>query len=135
FPCPSYAIRRKSVPLPSCTNLRPSGDPSSLSTADHPVYQAVLDRLLRREEEVAVGVSLDSLQRLPGVFGDEVVQLTFDADDLARVDLEVAGLAAQTASSDQRLVHVYCRIGQRQAPAFGAGHDQHGPAAGPAANT
>src|SRR5207248_5613581 len=87
---------------------------------------AVLDRLLGREEEVTVGVALDSRQGLTGVGRDQLVEHGADADDLPGVDVEVARLTLQSLAADQRLMHVDRRIGQRESFAFRAGHQDDG---------
>src|SRR4029077_825179 len=97
---------------------------------DDAVDQPVLDRLLRVEEEVSVGVALDSLQCLTGVLGDQLVEDAPDADDLTRVDVEVAGLPLQTLTPDQWLMHVDGCARQRESASLRAGHEDHRAEAG-----
>src|ERR1700674_3047304 len=73
---------------------------------DEPVDQPVGDRFFRAQEVVAIGVSLDSLERLTCVLGDQLVQDALDADDLASVDIEVTRLPLKSPAADERLVHV-----------------------------
>src|SRR5579875_1757368 len=96
---------------------------------NHAVDQAVLDRLLGREEEVTVRVPRHPFDRLAGVHGDQAVQLVPDPDDLASVDVEVRGLTGDAPPRHQRLVQVDAGIGEREAPALGAGHEDDRPKA------
>src|SRR5438093_11816244 len=97
---------------------------------DHAVDQAVLDRLFRRQEVIAVGVALHALDGLAGVLRGPLVQHLFDAQDFAGVDVEVRGLALEAPTRDQRLVHVDAGVGEREAPALVARHQDHGAEAG-----
>src|SRR5207245_9847959 len=81
---------------------------------DDAVDEPVLDRLLRREEEIAVGVALNPLEGLAGVLGDQLVQHAPDPDDLAGVDIEVAGLALEALAADQGLMHMDVRARKRE---------------------
>ncbi len=87
------------------------------------VDQTVVNSLLRCEEEVSVGVSLDLFERLARVQGDELVQHSPDPDDLAGVDVEVAGLTLEALAADERLVHVDCRAWKSEPLALGPGHE------------
>src|SRR5919201_559931 len=93
---------------------------------DDAVDQAVLDRLLRRQEKVPIRVSLHAFQRLAGVLGDEAVEDLADADDLLGVDVEVTRLTLQTFAPNQRLVHVDGGIGKREPFAFPPRHEHDG---------
>src|SRR5690606_13083145 len=74
------------------------------------VHQAVGPGLGGALEIVAPGVAGDRLDALAGVLGQDLVQARTHAQDLARVDVDVRGLALEAA---QRLVDHHPRIGQR----------------------
>jgi len=59
----------------------------------HPVDQAVLERLLGREEAVALHVAPDFLLGPARVLGVDLIEPVTDVEDLARVDLDVGRLA------------------------------------------
>ena len=59
------------------------------TTDDHLVDDPVLDRLLPGHEHVAVGVTLDLPQGLPGMLDEDVVHLLARAQDLAGLDVDV----------------------------------------------
>src|SRR5581483_5786230 len=85
---------------------------------DDLVDEAVLDRLLPREEEVAVGVLLDSLEALTRVLHEDVVHLLAEPDDLARLDVDVRRLPLHPA---ERLMDHDPRVRQREALPLRAG--------------
>src|SRR5262249_41056912 len=64
---------------------------------DDPVDDPVLARLLGGHEEIALGVAVHLVEVLAGMAGDDLVQALADRDDLAGVDLDVGGLAAEAA--------------------------------------
>src|SRR5579859_3517754 len=99
----------------------------------HFVHDAVVAGLLRAEEEVALGVALDALQRLAGVRGNDVVDDLARVQQLAGVDVNIRHLAAKPAL-DQGLVQVDTRVRQGIAPAGVARHQQDGAEAGRLAN-
>src|SRR5262245_54942537 len=70
---------------------RPSS--GALAARQDLVDEAVVARLLGRHEAVALGVSRDLLDGLPGVLGVELVQHAALLEDLARQDLDLGGLA------------------------------------------
>src|ERR1700746_520290 len=65
---------------------------------DHPVDQPVLDRVLGLEELVAFHVGMDLLGRLTSVLDVDLVEALAQGEDLFGVDLDVAGLAFETAA-------------------------------------
>src|ERR1039458_6000162 len=73
------------------------------------VDDAVLLRLLRRHDEVAFHVALDAVQRLPCRFAHQLVGDLADAQNLARVDVDVSRLPAQPAH--RRLMDQDARVG------------------------
>ena len=85
------ALRRR-----SCAHRRLSAR-RQRRLRDHLVDQAVLLGLVGRQEEVALGVALDLLDRLAGALGQDLVQLLARLQDVARVDLDVGGLALRAA--------------------------------------
>jgi len=84
---------------------------------DDPPDQSVASRLLGGQPEVAPGVLLDPLERLPGLLGEDAVQPVAHLENLARLDLDVAGGAAGAA---RRLVQQ--EAGVREAVAVFARH-------------
>src|SRR5271166_4369761 len=62
---------------------------------DHSIDDAVLPRLLRAHEVVALGVPANLLEVLVGVLGDDLIQAPSHVDDLLRVDLDVGRLALE----------------------------------------
>src|SRR3954452_18442876 len=68
---------------------------SSLVGRDHAVDDAVLLGLLGGHEVVALRVAADLLDVLLRVPRDDLVELPPQLDDLARVDLDVRGLALE----------------------------------------
>ncbi len=91
----------------------PSGGPA---LGNHFVNQAVGLRLGGRHEVVALGVTLDFFQGLPGVFSQQLVQVTTQAKDFTCVDFNVRRLALRTA---QGLMDHDARVGQGKTFAFG----------------
>src|SRR5690606_1353950 len=61
----------------------------------HLVDEAVFLRGLGALEVVALGVAGDRVERLPGVLGQDLVQPLAHGQDLARVDVDVRGLALE----------------------------------------
>src|SRR5213596_772427 len=103
--------------------LRELARPSHDDLVDEPV----LDRLLAGEEEVTVGVLLDLLQALPGVLHEDVVHLLAQPDDLARLDVDVGGLALHAA---ERLMDHDAGVREREALALAPRREQPGGHAG-----
>src|SRR5436309_14984597 len=83
---------------------------------EHPIYQAVLDRLLGWEEAVALHVDAHLLRLAACVLGIDVIDPIADAEDLARVDLDVGRLSFKAGRG---LVDEDARVGQRRALALG----------------
>ena len=81
------------------------------SPIQDPVYQAVPDRFFGGHPSVAVGVEFDLLPGLAGVSGEYVEHLLFHPDDLAGMDLDVAGLPLDL-SGDHRLVDQDPAVGE-----------------------
>src|SRR3712207_6223099 len=81
-------------------------------TADNPVYDPILDGLLGPQYVVAVGVTLDLLERLPRVVSQDFVHAPLGLDHLPGVYLHVGDLPAQ-APLDVRLVQEDPRVGKR----------------------
>ena len=81
-----------------------------LVVLDDAVDQAVLDRLLRGEEAVALHVRVDLLLGLPGVERVDLVDPLARLEDLSRVDLDVGRLALEAG---RRLVDQDAAVRQR----------------------
>src|ERR671920_842225 len=96
-----------------------------LVVPDDVVDNAVLDALFGTHYVVAVGVALDPLVILPGVFGEDLVQAPLGHDELLGVDLHVGGLTREPA--DARLVQQYARVRQGVSLVLGPGGEQEGP--------
>src|ERR687893_3074931 len=79
-----------------------------LMVPDDVVDNAVLDPLFGTHYVVAVGVALDPLVILSGVFGEDLVQAALGHDELFGVDLNVRGLSREPA--DARLVQKYAGV-------------------------
>mmetsp|Transcript_78799 Transcript_78799/g.225584 ORF Transcript_78799/g.225584 Transcript_78799/m.225584 type:complete len:292 (-) Transcript_78799:71-946(-) len=88
---------------------------------DHLVDDAVVHRLLRRHEKVAITVLLDLLDGLASVVGDERVEARADVQDLLSLDLDVCGLALRAT---KRLVDHDARVRQRPTLARGTGAEE-----------
>ena len=88
---------------------------------EHLVDQPVVLGLVGRHAEVTLHVGGDLLERLAGALGIDAVELLARLEDLARLDLDVGGLALRAARG---LVDHDARVGQRDALALGAGHQQ-----------
>src|ERR1700760_3074261 len=100
------------------TRSHATGSPiSGLVLVDDPVDEPVLDGLVGLEEAVALHVEVDLLLWLSGVVGVDLVGPLADVEDLARVDLDVRGLALEAR---RRLVDQDPAVGQREALALGA---------------
>src|SRR5688500_4560190 len=89
---------------------------------EDPVHNSVVARLLAAHEVVAVGVPADLVERLARVQREDLVQAPARVEDLARMDLDVGGLAMEAA---ERLVDHDARMRQRKALALGASRQQH----------
>src|SRR5206468_11222000 len=76
-------VQEKAPGLP-----RSNGSCSLQATVEHLVDKAVVARLARRHEKVALAVDLDLLQRLPGALRHDVVQVFTQLEDLARLDFD-----------------------------------------------
>src|SRR3712207_3029058 len=79
-----------------CLAVAPIAGPGG-GHADDLVGQAVGDRLLVSHPEVAVEVAGDILDRLAGVVGVDLPHPLLDAQDLARLDLDVGGTALEAS--------------------------------------
>src|SRR5689334_64472 len=64
---------------------------------DDPAHQPVAERRFGAQPEVPVGVLLDALERLAGFAREDAIQPVAHAEDLARLDVDVAGRAAGAA--------------------------------------
>ena len=102
------------------------------SLIDHLVDQAILSRLSRRHEKVAVGVFLNPIQRLAGALGQFLVEALFQEQDFIGLDADVTGLALGTA---QGLVNHDPRVLQAAALARSTSGEQESTHAGGQANT
>lgn len=88
------------------------------------VDEAVLDRLLRSHEAVAVDVLHDLLDRLTGVDGDQLGHTAGEGQHLLRLDLDVGRRAAKPGGA---LVDHELRVREGEALArCASGHDQCG---------
>src|SRR5690606_7512098 len=67
-------------------------DSAALARGEHLVHDAVLERLGRREDLVAVDVAVDLLDRLAGVTSHGLLEPCPHAQDLGRLDLDVGRL-------------------------------------------
>src|SRR6266550_2017716 len=83
---------------------------------EHPIDQAVLDRLLGWEKAVALHVDAHLLGLALCVLGVDVIDAIAHAEDLARVDLDVGRLPFKAGRG---LVDEDARVGQRGTLAFG----------------
>jgi len=81
--------------------LRPQlhrpGHPRQDAARDDLVHHAVVTGLLGTEDEVALGVRVDPLDRLAGVLGHDLLHATTLAGDLGGVDLDVGRLPLDAA--------------------------------------
>src|SRR5664280_107699 len=111
--------------IPPCTGLgRPDRlDGDGVPGRDDFVDQPVGHRLLRRHDEVAVGVLGHALDRLAGVVGQHPVEEIPHPQDLLGLELDVAGLALHPT---ERLVQQDAGMGQGEALAPGAGSEEDG---------
>jgi len=89
---------------------------------DDVVDDAVLLGFLGAHEEVALGVPLDLLDRLPGVRGEHLVERLAHPQDLPRMDLNVRRLALEPAGG---LVDQDAGVRQGEPHAFGTAGQQH----------
>lgn len=60
---------------------------------EHLIHQAVLDRLLCIQVEIAIGIGFNDLDRFTGVLGHDIVQQRAQAQDLFGLDFDVRGLS------------------------------------------
>src|ERR1035437_2266847 len=102
--------------LPTANNANPACQLRS-RPVDNLIDDAVFLGLLRVHDEVPLHVALDAVQRLLGVLGNQVVGNLADAQNLSRVNVDVGGLAAQSAH--RGLMNENSRIGQSKALALG----------------
>src|SRR2546423_6351858 len=82
---------------------------------EHPIDQAVLDRLLGWEKAIALHVDTHLLGLAACVLGVDVIDAIAHAEDLARVDLDVGRLPFKAGRG---LVDEDARVGQRGALAL-----------------
>src|SRR5438445_1964562 len=87
------------------------------------VHEAVLDRLLRRHEAVAVDVLHHLLDRTAGVPGDDLGHAPSHLDELVGGDLDVR---RRSARARRALVDHHLRVRQAEALAGGAARQDHG---------
>src|ERR1039458_8898864 len=99
-----------------------SASESGARPVDDFVDDAVFLGLLRVHDEVPLDVALDAVQGLAGVPGDEVVGNLADAKNLAGMNVDVRGLAAEAAHGG--LMDENPRVGQGKALTLGAGQQQ-----------
>src|SRR6185437_14573060 len=92
-------------------------------TLEHPVDQAVLERLLGGEEAVALHVFAHLLFREASVFSVDLIQAPSHVEDLARVDLDVGRLAFKAR---RRLVDQDARVRQGRTLALRAAGQEQG---------
>src|SRR5262249_17853709 len=85
----------------------------------------------RGHEAVALDRRRDRFERLAGMLDIDLVEARPQPQDLARLDLDVAGLALEAARG---LVDHNVRVRQAEAPALGAGGEQQGAHRGGLAN-
>src|SRR5258708_28797114 len=113
---------RCSMPCPAAT----SGAEAALifpgrASLHHLVDEAELFRLERRQKPVALDRVDDRLERLAGMLDVDFVESRAQPQNLARLDLDVGGLALGPAGG---LVDHDVRIRQRKALALRAGGEQ-----------
>ncbi len=94
---------------------------------ENAVDQTVLNRFLRRQEDIALGIFRNLLDRLPGMMREDGVQALAQAQDLPCLDLDVGGLTLRAA---ERLVQVDRSVRQCEPAALRAGGQQDGAEAG-----
>src|SRR5262245_62613751 len=104
-------------------SVRRRRDRRELPALDHVIHEAVLHGVLAAEDEVAVDVPLDALDRLAAVAGERLDHLPPLRHHLARRDLDVDGLTLHTAP---RLVDKHPGVRQAAALPGCARGEQHG---------
>src|SRR5690625_6177999 len=96
----SVATALKMLSLPGF--CKPDAAPSRGSVGgtrcQHPVHQAIGHGLLGIHEVVSLGVSLDGLDALSGVLGQQLVPPLADDQDLPGVGVDVGGLPVGSAT-------------------------------------
>src|SRR6266571_7976161 len=95
-----------------------------LPVGDHIVDDSVLLGLLGIHEVVALHVLGDLLHRLPGVVGDDLLEAPLEADDLARLDLDIGPLPLEAA---RNLVDQDLGVRQRHPLSFRAAAQEESP--------
>src|SRR5438128_395876 len=106
----------------SCLAINASRDSLGRTSAnDYLIDDSVFNRLFRREEEIPVEVLFDLAGTLSAVQRVDLNHFFTRAQNFARVDLDVAGLALHAA---ERLMNVDPRVRQRIAPSLGARSQQ-----------
>src|SRR5579872_1143745 len=106
-PSPNFATLD---PLPRTRSLRCAdrfGGAYGVPGGDDLVDQAVGHRLVGGDDEVAVRVTGDLVDRLAGVLGEHRVEEIAHPDDLLRLQLDVAGLPGRATP---RLVQEDARV-------------------------
>src|SRR5690349_15060913 len=101
-------------------DTRISGNPCSRvevdGAFDDAADQSVPHRRLRAEPEIAVGVLFDPLERLADLPGEDPVQPVAHSQDLAGLDIDVAG---RSARATRGLVEEKSGVGQAPAALTG----------------
>src|SRR5262249_36869363 len=118
--------------MSSPCDLRGAGMP--VFEGKHLVYDAIVTGSLSGHKEIALGVALDALQRVAGMQNEDLVDDIADAQQLARLDIDVGGLPTD-AALHKRLMHVDAGVRQGIAAAGVAGHQQNRAEACRLANT
>ncbi|EON20499.1 prolipoprotein diacylglyceryltransferase [Cupriavidus sp. GA3-3] len=101
--------------------IAPRRPAASAAAGEDLVDQAVVNCLVAAHEVVAIGIARNLLDRLARHLGQDGVEPLAQVQDLARLNLDVRGLAARAA---QRLVDHDARVGQRRTLALGASRQQ-----------
>src|SRR5919198_3435205 len=91
------------------TGWVPLSTQSNSVPIDHPIDKPVVDRLVGLEEAVALHVLVDTVERLAGVTGVDLVDPPPGVEDLAGVDLDVRRLALEAGGG---LVDEHAGVGQ-----------------------
>src|ERR1039457_7411859 len=81
---------------------------------DDLIDDAVFLGLLRVHDEVPLHIPFDAIQRLIGVLGDQIIGNLADAQNLARMNIDVGGLAAQAPHRGLMNEDARVREGERQ---------------------
>lgn len=103
-----------------------------LRTSDDAINDAVCAGFFGGHVVIALGVARDLVERLAGRFGENAVELLLQADQLPRLDLDVAGLALGAA---HRLVDHDSAVREGEALAFRSGSEEEGAHARGLSNT